>query len=235
MPTAQSDVKYASADDILHALGKDPETVQSDLRTQAEKRAAAATQSWINRTGRPFHPVRVGNPDESRSWETHSAHDVFSFKPVELRLDEGPVMPIDPDEGDAIEVRTGRNDWEDITDQEGDEWALEYRTKRLTLYRRRYHRRIPFDNPSDRFVRLTYRYGPLGEDVEIDGDDVVTSVPADVSTAVAAKAAMRLVLNDETKTSISDDGQLTSRSSKRSALKETWESAAANYSGFSTL
>jgi len=235
MATSQSDVQYASTDEVLLALDKDPDTVRSDLRSRAEKRAKAATQKWIKRTGHPFHDVRVGNPDEPRSWEIHNGQDVSSLRPVDLQLDNGPVMPIDPEKGDAIEVRTGRDTWEDITGQEGDEWALDYRTRRLTLYRRRFHRRVPFDDPRDRFVRLTYRHGPLGEDITIDENDVVTTVPPDVAEAVAAKAAMNLVLGDDNVTSIPDDGQLAGRSTIRSALKETWESAAADYTGFSTL
>jgi len=234
MATSQNSVRYASADDVLLALDKDPDEVNEQLRNRAQQRAEAATEKWINRTGRPFHPVQIGNPDEPRTWEIHDSQDAETWDPVRVMLDNRRILPLDPDEGDSLEVRTGRDDWDDITDGEGQEWVLDYRDRRLLLYRRRLNL-VPFDDPNTRFVRICYRYGPLGEDVEITADDVVESVPADVTGAVAAKAAMRLVLDDELKRSMSDDGQLTDRSTKRSAFKEKWESTTAEYTGFSSL
>lgn len=231
--SSSESIRYASADDVLYAIDKDPARVDDWLTTRAKERAAAATQKWITQTGRAFHPVRIGNPDKPQSWEIHDAHDVESFTPVTVGLDNHRIMPIDATEGDTIEVRTGRDSWEDITTEEGDEWVLNYRTNRLVLYHRRFHV-SPYDDPRQRVVRLTYRYGPLGEDTETY-TGVISSVPADVRDAVAAKAAMRLALNDETSVGIPDDGQLTDRSTKRSALKEEWNDAVSDYSGFSTL
>lgn len=235
MSTAPSDVRYASAEDVLLALDKDPDDIETSdkLWTRAEKKATAATQKWINQTSRPFHPVQVGDPDESRTWETHDVHDAETWDPVRVMLDNRRILPLDPDEGDTLEVRTSRDNWEDITSEEGDEWVIDYRTRRLLLYRRRLDL-VPFDDPNTRFVRICYRYGPLGEDVTIT-DDVVETVPADVTEAVAAKAASALVLDDELKRSMSNDGQLTDRSTKRAAFKETWDSTTAEYGNFSSL
>lgn len=234
MSTSQDTVRYASAADVLRALDKDPDSAGDALTQKAQKRAESATQKWINRTGRPFHPVRKGAQDEPRSWETHDVHDVTSFQPVTLMLDDQRILPLDPDKGDVLEVRTKRDTWDDITDSEGQKWALDYRTGRLMIYRRRVNL-TPFDDPRKRFVRITYRYGPLGEDVTIADDGLVESVPADVVEAIAAKAAARLVLDDELKRDIRNEGNLTDRSTKRSALNEDWESTTAEYSGFSTL
>ena len=141
---------------------------------------------------------------------------------------------MDPDEGDTLEVRVGRDRWRDVTDQEGRRWDLDYQIGRLHLYRRLI-RRAWFDDPTKRILRITYRYGPLGEDVKVDDEGLVESVPPDVQDAVAARAAMRLALDDNTKKSMPDDGQLTDRASKRSALKEEWDDITSRYSGFSTV
>lgn len=228
-------VRYASADQVIRAATDTKASEAPDvLNTRAKSRAESATQKWINRTGRPFHPVRVGTAGEPRTWEVYDVEDAVSWRPAVITLDNANPLPLDPAEGDAIEVRDGRDSWDDITDEEGDTWTLDYRRKRLQIY----HRRIavtPYDDPDRRFVRLTYRYGPLGEDVQIADDGLVESVPPDVAEAVAAKAATMLALDDDARASIPDDGQLTGRSTKRQALKETWKDTTAEYSGFSTV
>lgn len=230
------DVRYASAEDVLRALDMNPDGAAEHLVDRAAQRAEAATRAWITRTGRPFHAERVGDPDEARSWELHDAHDAGCGRrlPATVKLDQRRILPLDPTEDDALEVRLGRDRWRPVTDDEGGQWTLDYRSGRLKLYRRLW-RRVWWDDPTDRILRITYRYGPLGEDVEIDEDGVVTSVPADVQGAVASKAAAQLALNDDSQTGIPDDGQLASRGSKREGLKEEWEETTAKYSSFSTV
>ena len=234
MSTAPDDVRYASVDRVLTtALDSDPATVPEWQRDRAKRRAAAATETWIRETGKAFHAVRVGDPNEPRTWPVFDVQDAVSWSPATVILDEQP-LPIDPVEGDAIEVRDGRDSWDPITSEEGDAWTLDYRRKRLRIHHRRFARK-PWDDPNTRFCRLTYRYGPLDEPVSMTADGLVESVPDDVAEAVAAKAAMRLALDDDAATGVPDDGQMTSRGSKRSALKEEWEETVANYTGFSTL
>jgi len=236
MSATPTDVRYASVEDVLLALDKDPGDFDTGdtLWTRAQKKATAATRTWINQTSRPFHPVQVGDPDEPRTWETHDVHDAETWDPARVMLDNRKILPLEPDQGDALEVRTGRDQWRDVTDDEGDEWVLNYRTRRLLIYNRRLDL-TPFDDPNTRFMRICYRYGPLGEDVTIADNGVVESAPADVNQAVAAKAASKLVLDDEIKTGVPNDGQLTDRSTKRAALKETWESTTAEYGSFSSV
>ncbi|WP_049986830.1 hypothetical protein [Halobellus rufus] len=235
MSASSDPVRYATAEAVIQAgMDIDPSTAAAHLTDHAKRKAAAATQSWINRTGRPFHAVRVGATDEPRSWEVHDVQHAISWHPATVILDNARPMPLDPAEGDAIEIRESRDSWADVTDEEGDAWTMDYRRRRLRVFERRLGVR-PYDDPNTSFVRLTYRYGPLGEEVEITEDNVVESVPPDVREAVAAKAAMKLALDDDAAASIPDDGQLTSRSTKRQALKETWENTTADYSGFSTI
>ncbi|RLM81293.1 hypothetical protein DVK05_09865 [Halorubrum sp. Atlit-8R] len=240
MSASADPIRYATVDAVLLALGKDPDPDPAagghseELLDRIKKRVASATQTWINRTGRAFHPVRVGAVDEPRSWEVHDVQDARSWSPAKVIVDNPRPLPFDPTEGDTIEIRSGRNQWDDVTDEEGDAWSMDYRRRRLRVFERRLAitRR---DDPNTSFVRLTYRYGPLGEEVQINADNVVTSVPPDVSEAIAAKAATQLALDDELRRSVDDDGQLTSSSSKRSALQESWEDTVADYTGFSTL
>ncbi|ELZ84456.1 hypothetical protein C453_12956 [Haloferax elongans ATCC BAA-1513] len=233
MSTAPDDVRYASVDAVLTAAtDSDPSSAQQWERDRAKRRAAAATETWINQTGKAFHEVRVGNPSDPRTWPVFDVHDAISWSPATVILDEQP-LPIDAAQSDAVEVRDGRDSWDDITSEEGDEWTLDYRRKRLRIHRRRFSRK-PWDNPNTRFCRLTYRYGPIDEDVTIT-DGLVENVPNDVAEAVAARAAMRLTLDDNAQRGVPDNGQQTSRGSKRAALKEEWEETVADYTGFSTL
>jgi hypothetical protein len=230
--SASGDIRYTTADEVIRALDLDPNTVESSLTDRAKSRAKAATREWINRTGRPFHEHRIGDPDEPRTWEVYDVQDAVSWKPATVFLDHVNPLPLDSNSGDAIEVRSGRDEWEDITDEEGDAWVLDYRRRRLRIFERRFSF-TPWNDPNTRFCRLTYRHGPLGEDVSVTNDGVVESVPADVAEAVAAKAATMLALDDDTKTAGPDNGQLTSRQTKRQALEESYEDTASSYSSFS--
>jgi hypothetical protein len=233
--SATDDIRYASTEKVIRtATDMDPAEADEILQTRAKARAKAATQKWINRTGQPFHPVRVGNIDDPRTWEVYDVEKAVSWWPAVVILDNDSPLPLDPSQGDTIEVREGRDTWEDITDEEGDSWVLDYQQRRLQIY----HRNLafgPYDDPDRRFVRLTYRHGPLGDDVQITDDGLVESVPADVTEAVAAKAATKLALDDDARASIPDDGQLTARTTKRDALEAIWEDTTAEYSGFSTV
>jgi len=226
-------VRYATTDAVLLALDKNPDSVASHIKDRAKSRVESATQKWIKQTNRPFHAHRVGRESDPRTWEVYDVQDALSWHPATIILDNSPV-PIDASEGDTIEVREDRDEWDDITSEEGDAWTLDYRRKRLRIFERRFAH-TPWDDPNKRFVRLTYRHGPLDEQTTVDTDGLVDGVPPDVAEAVAAKAASMLAIDDDANISIPDNGQLTNRTSKRQALMETWESTTADYSGFSTL
>lgn len=228
-----ADVRYATTDAVLLALDEDPDQAPQYLKDRAKSRVESATQKWINRTNTPFHPYRVGDPDDPRTWEVYDVHKALSWQPATIMLDNDP-LPIDPDEGDKIEVREGRDDWEDITSEEGDDYTIDYQRGRLRIFERRFTF-LPWDDPNTRFCRLTYRHGPLNESVTVGNDGLVDGVPPDVAEAVAAKAASMLAIDDDAQTGVPDNGQLTGRSAKRQALNETWEDTAAEYGGFSTL
>jgi len=142
------------------------------------------SQRWDARTGTPMRTIRVGSPSNPRTYSRHDA--IGSNSPPQLvGLEYGHIVPLDSDTDDVLEVRTGRDNWNDVTDERGDAWTLDNETGQLRLYRRLI-RRIRFEDPAERFVRLSYRAGGLGGDrrrggqTELDGqadsDDGTLSV-----------------------------------------------------------
>jgi len=68
-----------------------------------------------------------------------------------------------------------------------------------------------------------------------DAGATVQYTPQDVREAVAARAAELLTLDDDARTSVPDDGQLTSRSQRADRFRTEWESACAKHSSVVTL
>jgi len=151
----------------------------------------AVSQRWDARTGTPMRTIRVGSPANPR---TYSRHDAASNGPPQVvGLDYSHIVPLDSSAGDVLEVRTGRDNWDDVTDERGEAWTLDNETGQLRLYRRLI-RRIRFEDPAERFVRLSYRVGGLGGDrrrggqTELDG--AVTGT--DTGTTLSVTGAGRL-------------------------------------------
>lgn len=106
--------------------------------------------------------VRVGSVGTPATYEYLESKRSFQF-PTRYTLDHNNVIPFDSNEGDAIEVRTARDNWRDITADEGTRWTLiEPRRGKLEFYSRLQHT-IQFRvRPGVQFIRLTYRHGALG-------------------------------------------------------------------------
>lgn len=148
----------------------------------------AVSQRWDGRTGTPMRTIRVGSPATPR---TYSRHDAGSTGPPQVvGLDYGHIVPLDASADDVLEVRTGRDTWEDVTDERGDAWTLDNETGQLRLYRRLI-RRIRFEDPAERFVRLSYRAGGLGGDRRRGGqtelDERADSDDGTLSVATAGR------------------------------------------------
>jgi hypothetical protein len=107
--------------------------------------------------------IRVGAAGAVETWEYHDAEHISGHPPVHINLDHGDIVPIDSSAGDTIEIRTGRDSWDDVTDERGDSWTLDHERGQLKLYRFLINR-LRFERQSERFVRLTYRHGGLGGD-----------------------------------------------------------------------
>lgn len=149
----------------------------------------AVSQRWDARTGTPMRTIRVGSPATPR---TYSRHDAGSTGPPQVvGLDYSHIVPLDPDAGDVLEVRTGRDNWTDVTDKRGDAWTLDNETGQLRLYRRLI-RRIRFEDPTERFVRVSYRAGGLGGDRRRGGQTELDGGVSDTDTTLSVAEAGRL-------------------------------------------
>jgi hypothetical protein len=146
--------------------------------------------------------IRVGSQSRTETWEYHDVREARNGPPVRVDLDYGSILPIDSDAGDRIEIRKGRDSWDDVTDEEGDTWTLNYRSGELKAYRFLISRAF-FEEPHERFLRLTYRHGGLGGDRNLgaetaltaDVTDTETTLPVDDS-AVFPRAPFTVLLSD---------------------------------------
>lgn len=293
---------YCTAEDIVRKLDHAPDHLNPDFRTRYETRARAASQRWDRETGSPARQIRVGAADRPETWETHDAPDRSDF-PLVISLNNGDVQPIEASAGDAIEIRTGRDTFEDVTGEEGDEWIIDNRRGQLKLFRFLVQR-LYFESPDERLVRLTYRHGALGgsrdegavttltssvtdsdttlptndpsafpatpfvaalgvsadyeyvrvTDIDTGTGDVAVVrgvdftdkasrpdgatlqyVPPSIREAVAARAAVPLVLDDDAVTTAPDNGQFAKRNERAEELRAEYRDAARSNSDVLTL
>jgi hypothetical protein len=293
---------YCTAADIRRKLDESG-SLRADEQARYNRRARAASSEWDSTTGTPLRTVRIGAPEAPQTWEHHDARGLSNRPPVTVSLNHDNIVPINGGAGDTIEIRTGRDTWEDVTSEYGDEWVLDNQRGQLKLYRFLFTR-LFFEAPSERFVRLTYRAGGLGggprkgvttalasaadsstttltltnaarltdppllaalgsdadfeyvtvtdidyaaDEVTVvrgqertdaqahDSGDALQYVPEAVREAVAAKAAAMLTRDDDARTSVPDEGQLTSRNDRASALEAEWQDSVKQYRSVSTL
>jgi len=154
---------YCSPEDIRRKLDQPARTLDSAARRRYETRAESASDEWDSATGTPMRTVRVGIAEEPRTWEYHDAHSIGGRPPQQIPLKYDSIVPVDRSAGDRIEIRTGRDSWDDVTDEEGDSWVIDYRRGQIKLYRFLINR-LRFEQQSERFIRLSYRHGGLGGD-----------------------------------------------------------------------
>jgi len=177
----------------------DPSLTESDLnndtyignedREQVRAHIDEASKMFESATGRAVRKKRVGS-DDPKTWEYHDARRPNSF-PLRVNLEHDDIVPVDP-EIDTVEVRTGRNDWDDITQDEGDEWNLRYDSGEMNIYRLLL-RRISFhERRSERFLRINYRYGALGGSTGRGGQTTLGSSVTTNDTQLDVTDASRL-------------------------------------------
>lgn len=140
-------------------------------------RIEASERKFDDRTGHPFRERRVGTPGEPFTYEMHSADFRRYQGGVAVFLEhDGPVLPFDSTEGDTLEIRTGRDNWKDITDDEGSMYEADWMDAVITIYGSRYAgawRNAAVNNN----VRFTYRVGSFGSDPDEGGQTKLDSDP----------------------------------------------------------
>ena len=171
---------YALASDVIRRF--DPTLTQAALQSDdfighddldaVQSRLEGVESTFERETNNALREVRVGAG--TGSYEYYGASPL-SF-PIHIFLDHRNIVPLDAAQGDVLEVRTGRDQWTDITAQEGDEWAMDYRLGKLTMYRYPGRGHLPtFRRLHERFVRTSYRYGALGGDQNAGGETTTTA------------------------------------------------------------
>jgi len=161
-------------------------------RAQIRARIDAVSDEFDQQTGTPMRLVRRGSPGDPRTYEYHDADrpDRRTF-PLRVDLDGRDIVPLDPDAGDTLEVRQGRDDWDDITDGEGDEWWLDHETGDLKLFQLLVSR-VYWEAPDERYLRATYRHGALGGGRDRGGQTTLDSQADDTATNLSVADAARL-------------------------------------------
>jgi len=153
-------------------------------------RLRSVSQDWDTDTGTALRERRTGSPGAPRTYEHQDADRTQGF-PLRVELDHDDVVPLDPDEGDVFEIRTGRDTWEDITAGEGDEWVLLHESGDLKIFDLLV-RRVWWEAPDERYLRASYRYGALGGSAKRGGQTELTSSATESTSTLSVEDASRL-------------------------------------------
>lgn len=161
-------------------------------REQIRARIDAVSSKLEQQTGVAFRLTREGSPGAPETYE-HQEVDGEPAPPMRVSLDHRMVLPFDSTENDTVEIRTGKNNWQDITDEAGDEFVLRNRVGALEIYRFLINR-IYWDARDNRYLRATYRHGALGGSQQHGGQTTLDGSigGTDSDTSVTVTNASRL-------------------------------------------
>jgi len=194
---------YCTHLDVIRKF--DPAITQADLDNNdyvgnddeevIKSRIGGVEADFEAETGHALREVRVGSVGAPASYEAHE-NKYWKRTPSKVYLDHRQIHPIDAAEGDKIELRTSRDSWKDITGDEGDRWAANYRKGVLEVYSRLRSTARLRNIRDERFIRLTYRYGGLGGSANEGGQtELAESVSSTDTGAVSVADASRLPAN----------------------------------------
>lgn len=144
-----------------------------------------------NETGHAWRERREGSPGHRSTYESWDVDFWRHQNGATLWLDHREVVPIDAEEGDALLLRTGRDNWRDITAQEGTMWSMNYDEARLRIFGHRFRGGWRKAGLTDN-VRLTYRYGALGGSENRGGQTELNEGIEAGDTSLAVRDAARL-------------------------------------------
>jgi len=165
--------------------------IGNEDREQIRARIDAVSDEFDENTGVAMREVRIGSPGAPRTYEYYDAKRQRNRYPLEIDLDHEDIVPIDPNAGDTLEVRKGRDSWDDITAEEGDEWFLNYDDGELKIFDILVDR-IYFEAPDERYLRATYRHGALGGDRRRGGETTLDGQITDSTTSLSVTDSARL-------------------------------------------
>lgn len=182
---------YAHPVDTLRKFN--PQLTMQNLRNNdyignddVEKVLAAiegAESEFDTLTRNPFREVRVGTPDHPETWEVQDSEMYRTEYGVKIWLDNRDIHPIDPGKGDAIQMRQGKNHWDDITNEEGTKWEMNTEKGWIRVFSR-YRRSAHRQQLRDMFMRITYRHGAPGGRHHKAGQTELSAAVTDVDSAL---------------------------------------------------
>jgi len=162
----------------------------SDLE-QVRARIQGVESEFDSMTGAPMREVRVGTPNHPQTWEYQEAEMYRTEYGAKVWLDNGKLLPIRSAEGDTIELRTGKDTWDDITSEEGDRWEADYEKGWIRIFAR-YRRTVRRKQLRDKFLRVTYRHGARGGRHDQAGQTTISSQASAGDTTIQVEDASRL-------------------------------------------
>jgi hypothetical protein len=163
----------------------------SDDREKIVSRIEGVEGKLEDETGHAWRSVRVGAPGHRGSYESHDASFRRHQYGVRVWLDHREVVPIDPDAGDTLLLRTGRNSWRDVTDLEGQMWRANYPDGELKFHAI-FRYASPWRGGTDDSIRACYRYGGLGGSRDRGGETSLAASVTDSATTLSVTDAGRL-------------------------------------------
>lgn len=175
----------AGTDSIATALDSNAILGTEDDRGYLTTELDRAESRW-DREATPMKPVPVGSESVPKY---HSAKG--KPWPVRLYLDHDNIHPFDPNMGDFIELRTGRDQYHPVTNQEGTAWTADYDQGIITVHRAPGRGQLPaFYRIRDKFAKLSYHISAggdlfsagqttLGEDLAVDDTGTIDVADAE--------------------------------------------------------
>ena len=181
----QTDVATALDANELLGTQDDRETIQARIE---------AVESQWDRDATPMRAVSVGSSSVPKKYDAKGTP-----WPINIYLDHQNVAPLDPNGGDFIATRTGRDQYTDITNQEGSAWTADYDKGVITVYRYPGAGQLPaFYQIRDQFVQISYQIA-AGGDFASAGQSTLSSTLSQGQTGTVSVAnADRLPRSDET-------------------------------------
>lgn len=191
---------YALATDVTRRF--DPTLTQSQLESDdfigqddldtIRSRLEGVESTW-DHEATPMRAVPVGSRDAPQYFDAKG-----SPWPVTIYLDHRNVAPLDPNQGDFIKTRTGRDDYSDITGREGSAWVADYDMGVITVYRYPGAGQLPaFHRIRDRFVKIAYHLGAGGDFAAAGQTTLAEDVSADATPTVSVTDVDRLPRSGE--------------------------------------
>lgn len=148
----------AGTTDIATAIDDDNVLSTQDDRAYLETLIDRAEARW-DREATPMKPTPVGTAGVPAYFDAAGKP-----WPVTIYLGHMNVHPIDANMGDFVEIRTGRDQYNDITNQEGSAWTADYAEGTIEIYRAPGRGQLPaFNRVRDRFLKISYHISAGGD------------------------------------------------------------------------